>query len=203
MLGSTARVPGFTLGACLETRHDEMVDVWNIIDPHALLRADLKQKMQVVVQFATPADVSDAKQWLPNIPPETIKQWVAPLAGTTVALMSGLAFGISTTFVGLLGNVYQNSEPTIRTYMAYVVGLTIILHKVFLRMLRWPPDALAANDINWLLETHELALHYIYDDVRKYVAKMSWTAMASSGETQKEVVELIKKYTGEVVQVSV
>ncbi|KAJ7057332.1 hypothetical protein C8F01DRAFT_1372033 [Mycena amicta] len=202
VLGSTAKLPILTLGACLETAHDEMVDVWNIYDPHVLLRnADLKQKMQAVVQFATPADMSDAKQWLSNIPLDTIQQWIVPVAGTTVTLIGGLAFGISAAFLSLLHNLYKNSEPTVRTFMAYIVGLTIILHKVFLRMLRWPPEALAANDISWLLETHELALHDIYDDVRKYVAKTHLMARVRSEEPMEQVAELIKKYTGENVKV--
>ncbi|KAJ7057325.1 hypothetical protein C8F01DRAFT_1256574 [Mycena amicta] len=202
VLGSTAKLPISTLSACLETAHDEMVDVWNIYDPHVLLRnADFKQKMQAVVQFATPADVSDAKQWLSNVPLDTIQQWIVPVAGTTVSWIGGLGYGISAAVVSLLGNVYQNSEPTVRTFMAYIVGLTIILHKVFLRMLRWPPEALAANDISWLLETHELALHDIYDDVRKYVAKMHLMARVRSEEPMEQVAELIKKYTGEDVKV--
>ncbi|KAJ7051461.1 hypothetical protein C8F01DRAFT_1262794 [Mycena amicta] len=195
VLGSTAKLPILTLGACLETAHDEMVDVWNIYDPHGLLRnADFKQKMQAVVQFATPADVSDAKQWLSNIPLDTIQQWIVPVAGTTVTLIGIYLFFSQRTLT-------LASEPTVRTFMAYIVGLTIILHKVFLRMLRWPPEALAANDISWLLETHELALHDIYDDVRKYVAKMHLIARVRSEESMEQVAELIKKYTGEDVKV--
>ncbi|KAJ7059446.1 hypothetical protein C8F01DRAFT_1144682 [Mycena amicta] len=155
-LGSTAN-PGFTLKVQLEAAHDRMVDVWNINDPLGLLQnADFKQ---VMVQFATPSNVSEAKQWF---------------------------------------------APSIRTFMAYIVGLTIILHKVFLHLLHWPPrtESLTADDISWILERQELTLQYVSDDVRKYVETMSWTAMASSGEVLKEVVNLIKKYTDDDVQAS-
>ncbi|KAJ7069242.1 P-loop containing nucleoside triphosphate hydrolase protein [Mycena amicta] len=84
MLGSAANVPGFTLAACLETAHEEMVDSWNIYDPDTFLRKeDIKEKMKVLVQFATPSNVSDAQQWLPNIPPETSssgsRRWLVQL----------------------------------------------------------------------------------------------------------------------------
>jgi hypothetical protein len=80
--------------------------------------------------------------------------------------------------------------------MAYIVGLTLILHKLFIHLLRWPPEELSEEDIAVILETYELSLYSAYDDIRKYVNKAAWRAKLSSGAAQKEVRELLRKYTG-------
>ncbi|KAJ7069233.1 hypothetical protein C8F01DRAFT_1111983 [Mycena amicta] len=149
MLGSAANIPGFTLGACLETAHEEMVDSWNIYDPDTLLcKEDIKEKIKALVQFATPSDVSDAMQWFSGS-----RRWL--------------------------------------------VQLLLSQNRVFIRMLRWPLEELTEEDIAVILEVHKPTLSFVYDDVRKFVGKLSWTAMGSSDQAQREVVKLIKRYTSE------
>jgi hypothetical protein len=80
--------------------------------------------------------------------------------------------------------------------MAYIVGLTLILHKLFIHLLRWPPEELSEEDMAVMLETYELSIYSAYDDIRKYVKKAAWQTKLDSGAAQKEVIDLVRKYTG-------
>ncbi|KAJ7069241.1 hypothetical protein C8F01DRAFT_1226663 [Mycena amicta] len=48
-------------------------------------------------------------------------------------------------------------------------------------------EELTEEDIDVILEVHKPTLTFVYDDVRKFVGKLSWTAMGSSDQAQKEV----------------
>ncbi|KAJ7234538.1 hypothetical protein C8J57DRAFT_1479902 [Mycena rebaudengoi] len=125
---------GFKLEKCLNTVHIDIVTAWNFGDPNKLLRSTaFVEKMRTITQVVVPRE-DEANDWFGTV------KGVMSAAGTAgtihpIAFPIVAGIGLSGIFINWLATVYKRTPETLRLFMGYLVGLTLVLDQLFVIVL--------------------------------------------------------------------
>ncbi|KAJ7446956.1 hypothetical protein FB451DRAFT_1148128 [Mycena latifolia] len=148
-LASNTNFLGWKFEECLSTIHEEITDSWNFNDPGDLLNGpEFVKKIKTLAQLVTP-EASEATSWFGNV--EHIQAF-AGFGTTIIAVTAGpavAAIGLSAFFIQWITQAYNKTPETLRCFIGYIVGLTIVMDHLFLAALSMnPPRPLAKDDID-------------------------------------------------------
>ncbi|KAJ7208525.1 hypothetical protein GGX14DRAFT_395676 [Mycena pura] len=145
-LASSSKFTGRKLKECLDTVHQEIVEVWNFYDPQAMLtdRDILRRLREIVHVLISPRDDDDTTAF--------------------------------ERFQSLIEQNYNPTAVTLRCFMGYIIGLMVIMDKLFQALLeRPPPRKVTHNDIDEALEAYEKSCAgAVHSDVREYVRTLNF-----------------------------
>lgn len=176
---------GKQLRQCLDVIHHDIVLVWNIRNSSYLAGDDFKVKMSVLV---------DDLVANPNTP--------TPSDGLTVATVAALASaasnpaGIVILVVGSavliakwLFDVYQNTSHNIACVMAYIVDLTILMHRLSEVEI---PEERVISTLQDYARSEEIA--QVHNDIRIFSGRMLSLSLEGNDAALTEIIRLIEKH---------
>ncbi|KDQ53308.1 hypothetical protein JAAARDRAFT_210003 [Jaapia argillacea MUCL 33604] len=133
-LGSSVHFFGRTLEKCLVVIHKDIVRIWNIRGLEVfLLEPKFKAEFSKVVEDLSDADAA-------AIDPNGRVMAIVPKVGAAVGLVGSIAHPgapiVAPIVAGVLlaswvYDIYRKTPGTVRCLMGYIVGLIIIMHRLF------------------------------------------------------------------------
>jgi len=182
---------GKKLRQCLDVIHRDIVSVWNIRNSNYLAGEEFKAKMIVLV---------DDLVVNPNTP--------TPSDGLTMATVAALAgaasspAGIVILLVGSavliakwLFDVYENTSHNIACVMAYIVDLTILMHRLSAIEISQERVISALQDY---AKSGEIA--QVHNDIRAFSNRIPSSRLGDKDYTFIEIIRLIEKHRVQVPQ---
>ncbi|KAG8978530.1 hypothetical protein FRB93_011039, partial [Tulasnella sp. JGI-2019a] len=137
VLASGVPVAGKRIHQCLDMIHDDMVQVWNFLDPELLLEKDeVKTKLWNVVN-----DLANVENASPNVGIRAS----AAAGGRVAAEVADARPPITIGLMKWLYDMYFQSPGIIQILMAYIVDLTAILEGILHLIQPLPQDAADAR----------------------------------------------------------
>ncbi|KAF8815629.1 hypothetical protein BYT27DRAFT_7192709 [Phlegmacium glaucopus] len=194
-LASSSNLVGWSLKDCLSTLHDDITSSWNFYDPENLLSGeDFRNKIMTLVQLVT-ADSEQLQSWFQN--PEKLQA----LIGIAIIVVAGAApaiamIGLSLAFLKWITGVYKKTPETLRCLMGYIVGVTLIMERLFLNTLHLTrPFSLTQDHIDAAIEDYkDSEAIKVHRAIRQYANKTTFLEILKSNIAEKKVIELIQEY---------
>ena len=132
--GKNSAFQGRRLIDCVRRIYEDVLKVWNFNDPSKLLSNDyfFSLTLKVTEEF-TPGNNQD--DWLSNY--SDVVSLASAVGATLAQVLGGIGIGILA--IKHLYRVYQAVPLTAQYLGAYIVDLTLILHRLFLNTLPMEP----------------------------------------------------------------
>lgn len=150
-LGQNVAFQGRKLIECIRRIYEDVLKVWNFDDPDKLLSGDyfFSQTIKLTEEFVPKSDPED---WLSGCSNAVS---IARVVGATFAqVLGGIGIGLLT--IKYLFRIYQTVPSTAQYLGAYIVDLTLILHRLFLEALPTePPRRLSKELIDSAVNTYQ------------------------------------------------
>ncbi|KAF8333731.1 hypothetical protein F5887DRAFT_1259834 [Amanita rubescens] len=174
------------LQQCLDVIHRDIVSVWNIHDSNAyLVGNDFKAKMLVLVDDL----VANPNTKTPSDGLTMVT--VAAIAGaaSTPAGIVILSIGTAVLFAKWIFDVYQNTFRNIACVMAYIVDLTIVMHRLSAIDISEESVVSALEDY---AKSPEIA--QVHNDIRTFCECIPTSRLGDKDYTLEETIRLIEKH---------
>ncbi|THV05870.1 hypothetical protein K435DRAFT_62175 [Dendrothele bispora CBS 962.96] len=172
-----------TLFGCLMRIYDDIISVWNLNDPEeSLASVDFNTKMFNLIKPLLQK---------PEQPPRDIAEKTNELADLAARIRPGLEKAVA--YAGLAGvaasiliDRIRATPVTALCLGAYVVDLTLILHRLFLT--NSPPRAVSKELVLETFRVYQESCAEVHDRIRK----IAYSATFRPKEFSKEIEALIK-----------
>jgi predicted GTPase len=186
---SSTDFTGKKLRQCLEVIHRDIVSVWNIRNSSYLESDVFKARMTVLV---------DDLLSNPNTPTPSdglTLATVATLAGaaSNPAGIVILSLGSTVWVAKWLIDVYQNSSHNIACVMAYIVDLTIIMHRLSAIEIS---EERVVSTLKIYASSGEIA--QVHNDIRAFSSRIHGPRLSDKDDTFDEIIRLIEQHRVQV-----
>jgi len=176
---------GKQLQQCLDVIHRDIVSVWNIRNSSYLAGDDFRAKMTVLV---------DDLVTNPNTPTPSDGLTVATVAALASAVSNPagiviLVVGSAVLIAKWLFDVYQNTSHNIACVMAYIVDLTILMHRLSeIEIL----EERVISTLQDYAKSGEIA--QVHNDIRTFSCRMPSLRLEGNDAALTEIIHLIEKH---------
>jgi len=178
---------GQKLQRCLDIIHGDIVSIWNIKDPSDYLAGDgFKARISGLVAdlVANPRTSTSG---------DTMS--ISTVAALATAAVSPLSIAITCVgsaviFAKWVSGVYQNTPDNIACIMAYIVDLTIVMHRLFTVTVDVTEEHVVSVLEGYVKSTE---LRQIHNDIRTFV-RSSGLRHLGEDNVLKEIIRLIEKH---------
>ncbi|KAM6495044.1 hypothetical protein JOM56_009667 [Amanita muscaria] len=176
---------GKQLRQCLDVIHRDIVLVWNIRNSSYLAGDDFKVKMSVLV---------DDLVANPDTPTPSDGLRVATVAALASAASSPagiviLVVGSAVLIAKWLFDVYQNTSHNIACVMAYIVDLTILMHRLSEVEIS---EERVISTLQDYARSEEIA--QVHNDIRIFSGRMLSLSLEGNDAALTEIIRLIEKH---------
>ncbi|KAN0109794.1 hypothetical protein V8E52_008900 [Russula decolorans] len=182
---------GKKLRQCLDVIHRDIVSVWNIRNSSYLASDEFKAKMIVLI---------DDLGVNPNTPTSN-----DGLTMTTVAALAGAASSPAGIVILLVGSavrtaiwvfdVYENTSHNIACIAAYIIDLTILMHRFSAIEIS---EERVVSTLQDYAKSREIA--QVHNDIRTFSNRIPSSRLGDKDYTLNEILRLIEKHRIQVPQ---
>jgi len=180
---------GKKLRQCLDVIHRDIVSVWNIRNSSYLAGDEFKAKMVILV---------DDLVVNPNTSTDGLTMATVAALATAVSNPAGfvvLAVGSALVIAKWLFDVYVNSFHNVACIMAYIVDLTILMHRL-------SADEISEKHVISTLQDYATSgeIAQVHNDIRSFASGIRSLPLGNRDCTLDEVIRLIEQHHAQVPQ---
>ncbi|KAH9911295.1 hypothetical protein B0H21DRAFT_887540 [Amylocystis lapponica] len=184
------------LHVCFDALHKDIILVWNFTDIHDIL-SSLEFRFKFLETLQDLIDEQGTKR-RHNIKLQDIIQVIGATAGFVphaVIIIPPIAAVV--LIANFLYDVYENTPSTVCCLMAYIIDLTLVMHRLFQRSRPSNSAPLSSATVDEVLEEFDTSAEKkkIHDALREFVKHTSFSQASKSNFVFQKVVSLIREHT--------